>query len=206
MRNFKYAIDQIVRKPITFFMIIIQIVFSSTLLLQTISTFCEANYTYKMTKNILENKNLYSMSIGFESNNKNNDFSIEKKKEFYFARYIALSENKNFRYLLQFESNILIKDFTDKNEFYNSLEVKYMENPYKNINGNFSNIKGYYISKNYFKEFPLRIEKGRTFKIEDFYKEDIKDLKQLQSQGFTVREIEILTGISKSQVQRELKE
>lgn len=48
-----------------------------------------------------------------------------------------------------------------------------MENPYKNINGNFSNIKGYYISKNYFKEFPLRIEKGRTFKIEDFYKEDI---------------------------------
>ena len=133
MRNFKYAIDQIVRKPITFFMIIIQIVFSSTLLLQTISTFCEANYTYKMTKNILENKNLYSMSIGFESNNKNNDFSIEKKKEFYFARYIALSENKNFRYLLQFESNILIKDFTDKNEFYNSLEVKYMENQYKNI-------------------------------------------------------------------------
>ena len=40
----------------------------------------------------------------------------------------------------------------------------------------------------------------------NFYKEDIKDLKQLQSQGFTVREIEILTGISKSQVQRELKE
>ena len=39
-----------------------------------------------------------------------------------------------------------------------------------------------------------------------FYKEDIKDLKHLQSQGFTVREIEILTGISKSQVQRELKE
>ena len=32
------------------------------------------------------------------------------------------------------------------------------------------------------------------------------DLKNLQSQGFTVREIEILTGISKSQVSRELKE
>lgn len=32
------------------------------------------------------------------------------------------------------------------------------------------------------------------------------DLKKLQSQGFTVREIEILTGISKSQVSRELKE
>lgn len=32
-----------------------------------------------------------------------------------------------------------------------------------------------------------------------------KDLKTLQSQGFTVREIEILTGISKSQVSRELK-
>lgn len=32
------------------------------------------------------------------------------------------------------------------------------------------------------------------------------DLKNLQEQGFTVREIEILTGISKSQVARELKE
>jgi len=33
-----------------------------------------------------------------------------------------------------------------------------------------------------------------------------KDLKTMQLQGFTVREIEILTGISKSQVSRELKE
>ena len=33
-----------------------------------------------------------------------------------------------------------------------------------------------------------------------------KTLKNLQRQGFTVREIEILTGISKSQVSRELKE
>lgn len=32
------------------------------------------------------------------------------------------------------------------------------------------------------------------------------DLKKLQEQGFTVREIEILTGVSKSQVSRELKE
>jgi IS30 family transposase len=32
------------------------------------------------------------------------------------------------------------------------------------------------------------------------------DLKVLQSQGFTVREIELLTGVSKSQVARELKE
>lgn len=33
-----------------------------------------------------------------------------------------------------------------------------------------------------------------------------KNLKEMQSRGFTVREIEILTGISKSQVSRELKE
>ena len=32
------------------------------------------------------------------------------------------------------------------------------------------------------------------------------DLKTLQNQGFTLREIEILTGISKSQAARELKE
>ena len=32
------------------------------------------------------------------------------------------------------------------------------------------------------------------------------DIKTLNGQGFTVREIEILTGISKSQVARELKE
>ena len=32
-----------------------------------------------------------------------------------------------------------------------------------------------------------------------------KDLRRLQSQGFTVREMEILTGISKSSIARELK-
>ena len=32
------------------------------------------------------------------------------------------------------------------------------------------------------------------------------DLKELQNKGFTVREIELLTGVSKSQVARELKE
>ncbi|UYI78103.1 MAG: AAA family ATPase [Fusobacterium varium] len=37
-------------------------------------------------------------------------------------------------------------------------------------------------------------------------KKNINDLKELQEKGFTVREIEILTGISKSQVSRELKE
>jgi len=31
------------------------------------------------------------------------------------------------------------------------------------------------------------------------------ELKILQSQGFTLREIEIITGVSKSQVSRELK-
>lgn len=38
-----------------------------------------------------------------------------------------------------------------------------------------------------------------------FFEFDIPDLKTLQKQGFTLREIEILTGISKSQVSRELK-
>ena len=36
-------------------------------------------------------------------------------------------------------------------------------------------------------------------------KKDEKDFKNLQKQGFTVREIEILTGVSKSQISRELK-
>lgn len=36
--------------------------------------------------------------------------------------------------------------------------------------------------------------------------EQIANLKKLQEQGFTVREIEILTGVSKSQVSRDLKE
>lgn len=37
-------------------------------------------------------------------------------------------------------------------------------------------------------------------------KNGVGDLKELQNNGFTVREIEILTGVSKSQVSRELKE
>ena len=35
---------------------------------------------------------------------------------------------------------------------------------------------------------------------------ELNSLKVLQDNGFTVREIEILTGVSKSQVSRELKE
>lgn len=38
------------------------------------------------------------------------------------------------------------------------------------------------------------------------HKDTAEDLKVMQNKGFTVREIEILTGISKSQVSRELKE
>ncbi|WP_391591525.1 hypothetical protein [[Mycoplasma] cavipharyngis] len=37
-------------------------------------------------------------------------------------------------------------------------------------------------------------------------KDNIKDLKTLQNQGFTIREIEIITGVSKSKVSRDLKE
>jgi len=36
--------------------------------------------------------------------------------------------------------------------------------------------------------------------------EQTSDLKKLQKQGFTVREIQVLTGVSKSQVSRDLKE
>jgi len=36
--------------------------------------------------------------------------------------------------------------------------------------------------------------------------EKTADLKELQDQGFTIREIEILTGVSKSQVARDLKD
>ena len=35
-------------------------------------------------------------------------------------------------------------------------------------------------------------------------KEEIGDLKKLHNQGFTLRDIEILTGISKSQASREI--
>ena len=37
-------------------------------------------------------------------------------------------------------------------------------------------------------------------------KENSNSLKNIQDKGFTVREIEILTGVSKSQVSRKLKE
>lgn len=40
----------------------------------------------------------------------------------------------------------------------------------------------------------------------DVVENSVSDLKQLQKEGFTIREIEILTGISKSQVAREIKE
>lgn len=42
--------------------------------------------------------------------------------------------------------------------------------------------------------------------LDNVTKKNITDLKELQEKGFTIREIEILTRVSKSQVSRELKE
>ena len=51
-------------------------------------------------------------------------------------------------------------------------------------------------TSNYLKKLYLNVNKD----------EENMDLKYMQNKGFTVREIEILTGISKSQVSRELKD
>lgn len=168
MNNFKYSIDNIVRHPIRLFLIIIQITIGIMVLLNALSLTLETIDTVNRSKGLFDGKKVYSV-IDKTSGIKNTAISeYDDLVDRQYSLYEYLTQNNNFKICAQQETNIIIKDFTKEDKFYDNLKEKYYVDPYDNVEGTFSNIKGYYIDYGYMKEFPLEVAKGRTFKKDDF--------------------------------------
>ena len=174
MRNFKYAIDGIVRKPLMLFAIVIQVLIGTMILFEGISISLKTIDTINRTKGMFTDKKVYRLinntNIGNEKNlNKEDDFGNRA-----YEMYKELRNSADFTVCSSQFSNILIKDFCDDDKFYylTDKEKKYDINPYENVNGKFSDLKGYYVDKGYAEEFPFELSEGRNFTKEDFELED----------------------------------
>lgn len=174
MRNFKYAIDGMVRKPIMLFAIVAQVLIGTMILFEGISVFLKTIDTINRAKGMFVDKEVYRL---INDTNMGNAMELGKEKDFNKRAYEMYGKLKNSDSFLvcssQF-SNILIKDFCDNDKFYYlpDKDKKYDIDPYENVNGKFSNLKGYYVDEGYAEEFPFELSEGRNFTKEDFELED----------------------------------
>lgn len=172
MKNIKYFFDNILRKPFILIVVVFQIIITTSILIPTIKEFFEYYENQKMAENCYNNKKLYSASLKMDCSEKCADESFDKEN--LKKMYDYLMENKEFHFLYQMESNILIKNFCDEDKFYYEIgQNKYSANPYTNVYGNYSNIKAAYVNYKYYKHIELEVEEGRNLKKEDFNESDI---------------------------------
>lgn len=174
MRNVKYAIDGIVRKPIMLFAIVVQILIGTMILFEGISISLKTIDTINRTKGMFADKKVYRL---INDTNIENEINLNKEDDFNnraYEMYKKLKNSNDFSVCLSQFSNILIKDFCEDDKFYYmpDKEKKYDINPYQNVNGKFSDLKGYYIDEGYAEEFPFELSEGRNFTKEDFDLED----------------------------------
>lgn len=170
MKNIKYAFDDIIKRPIIFFIIIIQVLLATMILVQGLGQLFKMVDTYKMAQNVFDTKKIYRLLDKSAIENTNN--KVDGYKNNQKSLYDYLVKNDQFKYCVQIDSNIIIKDFCDDDIFcYNSAN-KHMNNPYDNIYGNYTDIKGMYIDYNYVTSFPLKVSEGREFIEGDFETEN----------------------------------
>ena len=174
MKNIKYAIDEMIRKPGIFFIIVIQIVIGTMILLPGLSAAIKTWDVTSNSKNMFNGKEVYRLLDNTSTEDMKKINNSEDSNEKLYELYSFLRGNDNFNICAQQNSNILIKDFSEDKRFYYDLNEKnkYSINPKSDVQGKFSNIKGYYIDSGYNKEFPLETTKGRTLNEEDFTIED----------------------------------
>lgn len=174
MRNIKYAIEDIIRRPFIFFIIVIQIVVATMILTTGLCWSVKTMDTVSRTKNMFKDREIYGLLDDTDRNYIQNSVNKADGMDRMYKLYTFLRENNDFSVCSQGSTNIIIKDFTDKDKFYyGTADKKYLNNPYPNIEGHFSNIKGFYVDDGYVKEFPLEVSSGRTFEEQDYSSEDM---------------------------------
>lgn len=170
MKNIKYAIDLICKRPFIFLMLIIEIVLTTIIMLQNTSNLLKCTDTYKMSKEMYPVNGLYRILATLPNatdNYSNMDINSTDYKKKLLSLYEYMNSNQSFDFFTAKSSNIIIKDFTDKDIFYYDSN-KYIINPYKNIDGQYSNIKAIYIDKKYSDNFHLNVKTGSNFSDCDF--------------------------------------
>ena len=168
MNNLRYAIDSIVRSPIKMLLIIIQIIIATTLLLRGLTISITTIDTINRSKNLYEGKEVYRLNDVTSFDKMNTIYADKDIEDKEYELYNYFQNNEIFNICAQNDSNIIIKDFSDKDEFCYNIEEKIMTNPYTNVKGNYNNVKGFYIDIGYNSEFPFEVKQGRMLNDKDF--------------------------------------
>lgn len=176
MVNLKYTLNEMIKKPFIFILIILQIAIGTSLMIPGITQSFKVYNLYSDYKKSLSSKSLYKLknnSDDFEYDSLNDESDKQNKQ---LKLYNDLKFMKNGTAVSYNTSNILVKNFTDDDKFYDVYVAndpnKYMTDPYENVQGKFSNLKGFYIDSSFIKEFPLKAVDGRAFDKNDFISSD----------------------------------
>ena len=169
MRNIKYSINEISRRPFIFIVITLQILVAIMVLIEGLSNALQSFDMKKQAEKLLKGKNIYNMQEVDSLNKSNfNDKDFNKVCEF----YNYLKNSKDFKMYSRWDTNMVIKNFTDKDKFYYS-----KENKYTYIDGSeHSLIKATGVDAEFCEIFNFNIIKGRTFNNEDYKSEDVKPI------------------------------
>lgn len=118
MRNIKYAIEDIIRRPFIFFIIIIQIVVATMILSTGLCWNIKTMDTVNRTKNMFNGKDVYQLTNDMDPKYIDESLSKSDGMDRMYELYTFLKENKDFSICAAATTNILIKDFVDKEKFY----------------------------------------------------------------------------------------
>lgn len=175
MNNLKYAINEMVKKPLILILIILQTAIGTCILSPGILQSIKAYDLYTKSKNTLNRNDMYSISYSDSFRKEKNIDKDPDKGEKIFSLYKKLKTLNNGTVVSYNFSNIIIEKFTDKDKFYSNPtdKGKYVLNPIDSVQGKFSDIKALYVDNSYASNFPFNIENGRTLKKEDFDSEDV---------------------------------
>lgn len=175
MNNLKYAVNEMVKKPLILILIILQTAIGTCILSPGILQSIKAYDLYTKSKNTLNRNDMYSISYSDSFRKEKNIDKDPDKGEKIFSLYKKLKTLNNGTVVSYNFSNIIIEKFTDKDKFYSNPtdKGKYVLNPIDSVQGKFSDIKALYVDNSYASNFPFNIENGRTLKKEDFDSEDV---------------------------------
>lgn len=172
MNSIRYAVDSIFRKPIRFIFTVIQISVGTMILFNALSLTLKAVDTVnKSTKDYI-GKSLYSICDITNSDRMDDIKNSKDIDDTIYKMYNFLKDNNDFIVCSKFRSDMFLKDFCDDDKFCRYEDRKHTMDPYPGIYGDFSNVNGYYIDYNYFKEFRLDVQNGRSFEKDDFVSKD----------------------------------
>ncbi|EMA6341815.1 ABC transporter permease [Bacillus cytotoxicus] len=167
MNNFKYAINSLKKRKGINSIIFLQVILGIFFLSFSTSKKIELDNNLKQVNHVLKDRNVYGFVDKSDENNLiQNQFKQENSYDRLNEFYNFLTTNKKFQFVSFKEDAVFIDDFkgTD-NLLLSNDKVKF-----KGFDQPLSNLKGFFIDKNFLNHFHFKVEKGRSFVEDDFIK------------------------------------